>query len=120
MKQSSKKKHSARVKILQDLADKRRTKLKTVKQGKQASLPTTKMISFDTFYAAKSAKEDIEALCAQCDQVNVVIREEGNQSDPDILEIDGKVMLFAGEAWYIVHQRRLDEGWYGETVSESS
>ena len=70
------------------------------------------LIVFDTFNEAKAARKRIEVLCAESEQVNVVIREEGNMEDGVLLGIDPKVKVFAGKAWTTIHERRAQEGWY--------
>lgn len=71
-----------------------------------------KVIFYDSFKAAKQDSQKIKESCDGCDQLNVVIKAEGNMKDPEILDIDEKVKLFAGEAWTLIHQRRSEEGWY--------
>jgi hypothetical protein len=73
-----------------------------------------KVLFFDTFAAAKSENDSIKKACEGCDQLNVVIAAEGNMDDVDILSIDQKVKIFAGEAWTLIHQRRVEENWYAE------
>ena len=67
---------------------------------------------FESFKAAKDAAESILESCNGCDQVNIVIKAEGNMEDPELLGIDAKVAVFAGEAWHLIHTRRQEEGWY--------
>lgn len=70
------------------------------------------IIFFETFAEAKQAIEKIKQGCVGCDQLNVVIREEGDMNHPVILGVDPKVKLYAGQAWNLIHERRLSEGWY--------
>jgi hypothetical protein len=70
------------------------------------------LVFFDTFAEARAAKEHIRELSAVCEQVNVVIREEGNMDDQDLLSVGRRVKIFAGKAWTSIHERRLTEGWY--------
>jgi hypothetical protein len=70
------------------------------------------LVFFDTFAEARAAKERIRELSLGCDQVNVVIREEGNMEDSDLLSVSKCVKIFAGKAWTSIHERRLTEGWY--------
>lgn len=79
---------------------------------KKNPLKTYKMVIYDTFNAAKQDREVIQKLCSGADQVNVVVRAEGNMDDPEILDIDQKVKLYAGAAWSLIHERRLTDGWY--------
>jgi hypothetical protein len=60
------------------------------------------------------AREDAATLLEkskEVDQLNIVIRAEGSMDDPELLKY-GKV--FAGEAWHLIHRRRVDEKWYDE------
>lgn len=67
---------------------------------------------FDTFVEAKSHLADIKSACQGCDQLNVVIKMEGDMTDPELLGVDPKVKLFAGAAWWLIHERRLEEKWF--------
>ena len=64
---------------------------------------------FDTFMAARNQVAEIAEKAKSVDQVNIIIKEEGNMDDPELIQ-HGKV--FAGEAWTLVHTRRVEEGWY--------
>jgi hypothetical protein len=60
------------------------------------------------------AREDAATLLEkskEVDQLNIVIRAEGTMDDPELLKY-GKI--FAGEAWHLIHRRRVDEKWYDE------
>lgn len=70
------------------------------------------LITFETFASAKLAKEDILKACQDCDQLNLLVKEEGNMDDQDLLQIHPKVKIFAGAAWTIIHERRVVDGWY--------
>jgi hypothetical protein len=67
---------------------------------------------FDSFQEAKAAVDRIKTASAHCDQLNLVIKAEGSMDDPELLGIDPKVKVFAGEAWHLIHTRRLEEKWY--------
>lgn len=69
------------------------------------------VIFFDTFMEAKTSLDQIREKRRNCDQLNIVIRADGDMDDPILSEF-GKV--FAGEAWTLIHKRRSDEGWYKE------
>lgn len=84
------------------------------KQAKKQVSKVFKVAFYDTFNAAKAQKEEIQNLCASADQINVVIKAEGNMDDPDLLGIDEKVKIYAGEAWTNIHERRQEEGWYDQ------
>ncbi len=70
------------------------------------------MLIFKSFAQAKAEKDSIIEALTGCDQLNVVIRDEGNMDDPEILSIDKKVKIFAGAAWTLIHERRQADGWY--------
>ena len=69
---------------------------------------------YDSFHAARAAKTEIQEKCRNCDQFNLVIKAEGNMDDPELLEIDQKVKVFAGTAWTTIHERRIEDDWYKE------
>lgn len=75
-------------------------------------LKRAQVIFFDSFAAAKRDKERIRTVCQDCEQMNVVVREEGNMDDEELLAVDPKVKVFAGEAWHLIHTRRQEDGWY--------
>lgn len=66
---------------------------------------------YDTFAAAKADKDTIASKAKEVDQFNIVIRAEGNMDDPDLLAL-GPVKIFAGSAWTLIHERRIQDGWY--------
>lgn len=68
-----------------------------------------KVIFFDTVSQAKADMDNLRALAANCDQLNIVVRAEGAMDDADLNSI-GK--LFCGAAWALIHERRRDDGWY--------
>ncbi|MEZ4743706.1 MAG: hypothetical protein R3B45_14895 [Bdellovibrionota bacterium] len=70
------------------------------------------VLFFDTFREAEADLEVIKEKCLKYDQVNVVVRAEGDMNNPKILAVDSKVKLYAGEAWALIHDRRVEENWY--------
>ena len=72
------------------------------------------VLFFDTFYKAKQEEKKIHSSCDRCDQLNVVIADEGNMDDTELLGISPKVKVYAGAAWFTIHKRREEEGWYGD------
>ena len=66
---------------------------------------------YDTFAAAKADKDHIAAKAKDFDQFNIVIKAEGNMDDPELLAL-GPVKVFAGAAWSLIHERRIQDGWY--------
>lgn len=77
-------------------------------------IKTYNLIFFDTFLKARQSKKEILEKSQNCDQLNVVIREEGNMDDPELLDIHPHVKVYAGQAWTTIHERRLAENWYKE------
>ena len=71
------------------------------------------MVLYDHFAQAKSDLARLQELEKQYDQLNIVIRAEGNMDDPDLTAI-GRVKVFAGAAWTLIHERRKQDGWYEE------
>ncbi len=69
------------------------------------------IIFFDTLEEAKKAIEEIKTTADKYDQLNIVIRAESDMYDPELTQY-GKV--FAGEAWTLIHERRVEDGWYNE------
>lgn len=69
------------------------------------------VVFYDTFKQAKEDGAQLLEKAKEFDQLNIVIRAEGSMDDPQLLQY-GK--LYAGEAWTIIHERRLAEGWYEE------
>jgi hypothetical protein len=67
------------------------------------------VLVYDTFAEAKSDVERLRSTAAGCDQLNIVVRQEGNMDDPELMAF-GKV--FAGAAWALIHDRRIADGWY--------
>jgi hypothetical protein len=68
---------------------------------------------YDSFAQAKSDLPRLRELEQQFDQLNIVIRAEGNMDDPELTGI-GRVKVFAGAAWALIHERRRQDGWYDE------
>ena len=66
---------------------------------------------YESFAAAKADKDTIAAKAKDVDQFNLVIRAEGNMDDPDLLAL-GPIKVFAGSAWTLIHERRIQDGWY--------
>ena len=65
---------------------------------------------FDTLDKAKTDLEKIKAKLTEYDQLNVIVRHEANMDDPEFA-LDG-IKLFAGTAWALIHERRVEDGWY--------
>ena len=69
------------------------------------------VVFFDNHAQAREDGPRLKEMKAQFDQLNIVIKAEGSMDDPELLNF-GKI--FAGEAWHLIHKRRVDEGWYNE------
>ena len=78
------------------------------------------ILFYDTFPAAKADSEKINSLCTLYDQVNLAIKAEGNMDDPELLGINPRVKVYAGAAWYLIHERRMEENWYQKNTNNSS
>lgn len=85
-----------------------------VEHAKAARPPVLRRYTVAFYENFAQAREDLVRLSSlrnEFDQVNIVIRADGNMDDPDLTQV-GKV--FAGEAWTLIHKRRVDDGWYNE------
>jgi hypothetical protein len=71
------------------------------------------LVIFNTFEAAYQNLEKIKNKTQDVDQLNIVIHAEGNIDNPKLNKID-KVKVFAGTAWTLIHDRRVEDGWYDE------
>lgn len=69
------------------------------------------VVFFDNHSQAREDAVRLKDMKAQFDQLNIVIKAEGSMEDPELLAY-GKV--FAGEAWHLIHRRRVDDGWYND------
>ncbi len=69
------------------------------------------VVFYDTFNQAKEDGPQLLEKAKEVDQLNIVIKAEGSMDDPELLQY-GK--LYAGAAWAIIHQRRVEEGWYND------
>ncbi len=80
-------------------------------QVKSANLKTKKygVLFFDTLQSARSDLAKLKESAANFDQLNIVIKAEPTVDDQDLLSI-GKV--FSGAAWTLIHERRVQDGWY--------
>lgn len=86
----------------------------TEKQSTSSSKPKIYgVLFFETFPEARLAENAINQACFKVDQLNIVVKAEGDMDDKKILSINPKVKLYAGAAWWTIHERRVAEGWYG-------
>ncbi len=67
------------------------------------------VVFFATIAEAMSKVSDIKSTSQSYEQLNIVIKQEGNREIPELEEV-GKVFL--GEAWHTIHTRRKDDGFY--------
>ncbi len=81
------------------------------KQPKPRVLKKYTVAFYETFVQAREDLPRLLELKNEFDQINIVIKADGNMDDPELSAI-GKV--FAGEAWTLIHKRRVDDGWYNE------
>jgi hypothetical protein len=78
------------------------------------SPPTLKrygVIFYESHALAKDDRPRLAELKTEFDQLNIVIKAEGSMDDPELVAF-GRV--YAGEAWHLIHRRRVDDGWYNE------
>lgn len=71
-----------------------------------------KFLCYDTHLLARQAEEEIKTMCETCDKLNIILKAEGHMDDPVITGISEKITIYAGEAWTLIHTRRLEENWY--------
>ena len=69
------------------------------------------VIFYDSLNGAKEDGATLLEKAKEVDQLNIVIRAEAPMDDPDLLQY-GKI--YAGAAWSLIHDRRVEEGWYNE------
>ena len=81
------------------------------KPQKKRELRRYGILFFDTLQKAKDSIMEIEEHAKSVDQLNIVIRAE---SDMEIEELTKHGKVFAGEAWALIHDRRVEDGWYDE------
>jgi hypothetical protein len=67
------------------------------------------VVFYETFQEAKDDAQNLLEQAKATDQLNIVIHAEGPMDDPDLLQYG---QIYAGEAWTIIHKRRVEEGWY--------
>ncbi len=67
------------------------------------------VVFYDSHAQAKEDAAELANKKESCDQLNIVIKAEGSMEDPELLKY-GKI--YAGEAWTLIHRRRVEEGWY--------
>ncbi|WP_141734973.1 hypothetical protein [Oligoflexus tunisiensis] len=69
------------------------------------------VVFYDNHAQAREDAANLQEKAKAVDQLNIVIRAEGNMDDPELVKF-GKV--FAGEAWHLIHRRRVEDKWYDE------
>ena len=74
------------------------------------------IIFFQDFKQARFNSDQLKVYCNSCDQLNVVIEQEGDMDDSSLLSLHPKIKVYAGEAWTVIHRRRIDEGWYSKSL----
>jgi hypothetical protein len=71
------------------------------------------VLLFDTLAEAQGSLEVISEKAKSVDQLNVVVRAEDNAQAASLKKVDN-VKYFCGNAWTIIHERRIADGWYEE------
>ena len=69
------------------------------------------IVFFESHHQAHQSLDQLKDEASKVDQLNIVIAAEGPMDEPELIQF-GKV--YAGEAWNIIHKRRVEEGWYTE------
>jgi hypothetical protein len=69
------------------------------------------IVFYENHAQAREDSSHLGELRDSCDQLNIVIKAEGSMEDPELLQY-GKI--YAGEAWTLIHKRRVDDGWYND------
>ena len=72
------------------------------------------ILFYDNFDLVLLDEKNIQETCHSCDQLNIVVSQEGDMDRQEILSLNSKIKLFAGKAWTLVHTRRKDDGWYSQ------
>ena len=100
-------------KLSRPMRDPRTSKSKNsgAQTRKSVALKLYGVLFYDSFASAKHNAEDILQASQKFDQLNVVIKEEGNMGDPELKGIAQNLKIFAGDAWHLIHTRRKDDGW---------
>ena len=69
------------------------------------------IVVFENFQEAEANLSTVEEKSKSVDILNIVIKAEGERVHPQLDKL-GKV--FAGAAWLLIHERRVEDGWYNE------
>lgn len=69
------------------------------------------LLFYENFNEAKSNVETLASKAKEVEQLNIVIKAEGNMKDPELTQYG---VVYAGEAWHLIHQRRQEDGWYDQ------
>ena len=70
---------------------------------------------FESIPSALFAQAEILDQSSRYDQLNIVIRSEGANNDPTLQALNDNIKVYAGNAWWLIHERRKTEGWYDNT-----
>ena len=91
-------------------AERGRSEAEVVKKGPPV-LRKYAVVFYENHGLAREDIAKLQELSADCDQLNIIIKAEGSMDDPELTAY-GRV--YAGEAWSLIHRRRVDDGWYNE------
>lgn len=69
------------------------------------------VVFYENHALAREDAAKLAELKSEVDQLNIVIKAEGSMDDPELVA-HGRV--YAGDAWSLIHKRRVEEGWYNE------
>lgn len=79
-------------------------------RNKKQPLPTTyDVVFFATLSEAERSVDRLKEKKKPVDQLNIVIEAEGVIEKSVLLEF---ASLYYGNAWTIIHKRRVEDGWY--------
>ncbi len=91
-------------------SDRGRSEAEVVKKGPPV-LKKYAVVFYENHAQAREDQQRLAELKQDCDQLNIVIKAEGSMDDPELTQ-HGRV--YAGDAWSLIHRRRVDDGWYND------
>jgi len=72
----------------------------------------TYILFFSNFNETKAEKERLTKLCDKYDAVYLIIKEENKEEHQEFLLLSQKIKIYTGNAWTLIFNRRIEEGWY--------
>jgi hypothetical protein len=83
--------------------------LKQNGNAREEAQMTRNVLFFETFVEAEGSLSKIEEASKPGQELSLVVHQE-HVMEGTPLNTYGR--LFCGEAWWIIHHRRVEEGWY--------